>query len=94
MLPPLESLNKDWGGVRELKISYINSKVLHSIRTSSFALFLEAAHLYIINTAKSTALHVPSFDGLAGELLQKLYNLFGEFNALRKLGFLWLTNEK
>lgn len=58
----------------------MDNEVLLSTRVSFLVQFIEAAGFYFNDPTKSTAFHVLSFYLLGRLLLQKLYDLYDEFN--------------
>lgn len=90
VLSPPESVNEGRKNGKDLGISHLDSEVLHVSRGRFVSPLIEPANFYINNITKSRALHAPSCYRFDGQLLQKLYKLFEEFNDLLKPFFLGL----
>lgn len=72
MVSILESSNEIWKDGKELRISQLESEMLHGTRNSFVILLKEGAVIYTNNSTKSTAIPVFSFYRFGKQLLQKL----------------------
>lgn len=79
-LPLIEFLSEILFNRKQVRITHLKSEVLYASPSSFVVPLIEAADFYINNPTKYTASNASCFYGLCEQLLQRLFNLYGEFN--------------